>query len=136
MIYLALGVLALALLIGLGRRSLGGRSAWRLLTLAMATATVFGAVFTGARGDWLGALILVAAAAWLGSAARPVKLPPDVPSRRDAAAMLGVAEDASRADIEAAYRRLMLRVHPDQGGAPGLAAQLNRARDVMLAGLR
>jgi curved DNA-binding protein CbpA len=53
-------------------------------------------------------------------------------ARRDAAAMLGVAESASREEIDAAYRRLMRRVHPDQGGAPGLAAQLNAARAVLL----
>ena len=32
--------------------------------------------------------------------------------------MLGVGADAGRAEIEAAYRRLMLRAHPDHGGAP------------------
>ncbi len=52
--------------------------------------------------------------------------------RAHAASILGVAETAGRAEIEAAYRRLMLRVHPDQGGAAGLAAQLNAARDVMV----
>lgn len=46
--------------------------------------------------------------------------------------MLGVAETASPEEIEAAYRRLMFRVHPDQGGAAGLAAQINAARSVLL----
>ncbi len=46
--------------------------------------------------------------------------------------MLGVAPGAGRDEIEAAYRRLMLRVHPDKGGAPGLAAQLNAARAALL----
>ena len=53
-------------------------------------------------------------------------------SRAAAASMLGVGEDAGRAEIEAAYRRLMFRVHPDQGGAAGLATQLNAARAVLL----
>jgi curved DNA-binding protein CbpA len=53
-------------------------------------------------------------------------------SRAEAASMLGVAETAGRQEIEAAYRRLMFRVHPDQGGAAGLAAQLNTARSVLL----
>ena len=36
-------------------------------------------------------------------------------------------------DLElAAWRRLMARVHPDQGGAEGLAAKLNAARDRLL----
>src|SRR5579872_1328155 len=100
MIFLALGVLALALLVGLGRRPLAGRAIWRLLTLAMAAGTVAGAVVTGARGDWLGALILVASAAWLGNSARQVRPATSNPSLRDAAATLGVSESATRAEIE------------------------------------
>ena len=53
-------------------------------------------------------------------------------ARADAASMLGVPETARREEVEAAYRRLMLRVHPDTGGAAGLAAQLNAAREVLL----
>ena len=132
MIFMALGVLALALLVGLGRKPLASRAAWRLLTLGLAAAAVVGAVVTGARGDWLGGLILAAAAAWLVNSARPPSVRATGVDRREAAGILGVSETATRAEIEAAYRRLMLRVHPDQGGAPGLAAQLNRARDVML----
>jgi curved DNA-binding protein CbpA len=43
--------------------------------------------------------------------------------------VLGVAPDADAEAVQAAYVRLMRRVHPDTGGAPGLAAQLNAARD-------
>jgi curved DNA-binding protein CbpA len=39
---------------------------------------------------------------------------------------------ASREDIQAAYRRLIQRVHPDHGGSSYLAARLNQARDVLL----
>ncbi|MDQ2859639.1 MAG: DnaJ domain-containing protein [Pseudomonadota bacterium] len=46
-----------------------------------------------------------------------------------ARAILGVGPSATRAEIEAAYRRLIRRAHPDQGGTSGLAAQLNAARD-------
>jgi len=53
-------------------------------------------------------------------------------SRAEAASMLGVSETASRGEIEAAFRRLIQRVHPDRGGAPGLAAKLNAARAVLL----
>ncbi len=52
----------------------------------------------------------------------------------EARSLLGVGHDASRQEIEAAYRRLMLRAHPDQGGSAGLAAQLNAARDALLRG--
>jgi curved DNA-binding protein CbpA len=54
----------------------------------------------------------------------------------EAAAMLGVAENADARTIDAAYRRLMFRVHPDRGGAAGLATQLNAARAAMLAARR
>jgi len=53
-------------------------------------------------------------------------------SRADAAGLLGVPVDAPPAAVEAAYRRLMLRTHPDVGGTVGLAAQLNAARAAML----
>jgi curved DNA-binding protein CbpA len=45
-----------------------------------------------------------------------------------------VGETADRAEIHAAYRRLMQRAHPDRGGSAGLAAQLNAARDRLLKG--
>lgn len=47
--------------------------------------------------------------------------------------ILGLSPEASRADIQSAYRRLIQRLHPDQGGTAYLAAQLNRARDLLLA---
>lgn len=50
-------------------------------------------------------------------------------SLAEARALLGVEPAASQAEIEAAYRRLMQRAHPDHGGTTGLAAQLNAARD-------
>jgi DnaJ-domain-containing protein 1 len=52
-------------------------------------------------------------------------------SPRQARDILGVPENAPPAAVEAAYRRLMLRAHPDQGGTAGLAAQLNAARAVL-----
>lgn len=46
--------------------------------------------------------------------------------------ILGLAAGAKRDEIQAAYRRLIQRLHPDQGGSAYLAACLNRARDVLL----
>jgi curved DNA-binding protein CbpA len=53
-------------------------------------------------------------------------------SEADARALLGVTPEADRAEIEAAYKRLMRMAHPDSGGTTGLAAQLNAARDRLL----
>ena len=103
------------------------RSAWPPLAIAAGA-------WDAARGGWLGGSILATAALWLvTSASRPVTQRMGDMGLAEAAAMLGVAEGADAATIDAAYRRLMLRVHPDQGGAPGLAAQLNAARAAMLA---
>lgn len=53
-------------------------------------------------------------------------------SRREAAKFLGVAETADAGTINAAYKALMKRVHPDAGGNDALAAQVQEARDVLL----
>lgn len=50
----------------------------------------------------------------------------------EARQILGVGEDASAADIEAAWRREMKRAHPDQGGSDWMAAKVNQAKDVLL----
>ena len=52
--------------------------------------------------------------------------------RTEAYQILGLAPGASRTEIQAAYRRLMQRLHPDQGGSAYLAAQLNQARATLL----
>ena len=52
--------------------------------------------------------------------------------RAEAYQILGLRPEASREEIQAAYRRLIQRVHPDHGGSSYLAARLNQARDVLL----
>jgi DnaJ-domain-containing protein 1 len=134
MIFVALSVLVLAALVGLGRRPLMARAQGRYAAFAMAGLAIAAAAWDAVRGGWLGGSILLTAALWLAtSAGRPLvrrRAPPM--GLGEAAAMLGVAEGADAQTIEAAYRRLMFRVHPDRGGAAGLAAQLNAARDAML----
>lgn len=54
------------------------------------------------------------------------------PDRREALAILGLAEDASREDIVAAHRKLIQKLHPDRGGNDYLAAKINQAKDFLL----
>ena len=50
--------------------------------------------------------------------------------------ILGLQPGASREEIQAAYRRLIQRLHPDHGGSSYLATRLNQARDLLLGSLR
>lgn len=55
-------------------------------------------------------------------------------SRKEAADILGVSEEASPEQIKTAHKHLMQKVHPDRGGTDALATQLNRAKDILLNG--
>lgn len=52
--------------------------------------------------------------------------------RRQALEILGLDESASPEEIRQVHRRLMQKLHPDHGGSSFLAAQINRAKDVLL----
>jgi hypothetical protein len=60
--------------------------------------------------------------------------PPNAPAMtaEEALAILGLKPGASAEEIKAAHHRLMMKIHPDQGGSDALAAQVNRAKDVLL----
>ena len=50
----------------------------------------------------------------------------------EAYAVLALAPGASKDQIIAAHRRLILRFHPDRGGSDYLAAKINQAKDLLI----
>jgi hypothetical protein len=126
----------LALLVWVGRkpaRVTGVPRVWRALIAALVAVA---AVVSALRGGWIPSLVLIGLSAWLAQTSRPTRISPaslkSGMSLREAREILGVGDEAGKAEIDAAYRRLMQRAHPDHGGSTGLASQLNAARDRLL----
>ncbi|MCF8709748.1 type IV secretory system conjugative DNA transfer family protein [Rhizorhapis sp. SPR117] len=65
------------------------------------------------------------------SKADPPKAASGPMSRKRALSILDLTEGATPAEIIAAHRRLIKKLHPDTGGSNGIAQLLNEARDVL-----
>jgi hypothetical protein len=103
----------------------------------MAICALAGSVVTLLRGEWPLTLLFLAASGFFlfdvrRRGAKPAATSAPRMSEAEARAVLGVGPEAGEAEIKAAYLRLMRAVHPDAGGASGLAAHLNAARDRLL----
>ncbi|XP_028782041.1 mitochondrial import inner membrane translocase subunit TIM14-1 [Neltuma alba] len=53
-------------------------------------------------------------------------------TRREAALILGIRENATPDKVKEAHRKVMVANHPDAGGSHYLASKINEAKDVML----
>jgi len=131
--------------------------AW-LLQRAGGIALLVAATFLTVRGEWVAALPLALMAfgllGWMpqlslgnsdrGGAGRGEDAQHGANARQRAAPgtgkmteeeaykILGLQPGASAEDIGQAYRSLMKKLHPDQGGTTYLAARINEAKDVLL----
>lgn len=142
LIVLALAGVALWTLVRLGRQTEGRtRGQWRIAATVFGGVALAGAIVAASHGAWLTTAGLALAGAYLIFSSRVNRgvgrtAPPVSPSlsEGEARAILGVDANASPDQIQAAWRRLMGRAHPDQGGTEGLAARVNAARDRLLRG--
>jgi len=135
LIWLALAAIAVWALVRLGRQTEArGRGHWRITATLFSAVLIAGAVLLAARGSWAAAAALAGAAVWLTLSSRQRATEPraEAMSAAEARSLLGVPAEATRQEINTAWKRLMSRAHPDQGGTEGLASRLNAARDRLL----
>lgn len=134
-LWLVLAAIAVWALIRLGRQGeRAGRGHWRVTATLFAAVMIGGGVLAVSKGAWLFGGGLVVAGLWLIVASRIRAVAPRAQGMTDheARAILGVSADASRAQINTAWKKVMARAHPDTGGTEGLAARVNAARDHLL----
>jgi hypothetical protein len=134
-LWLVLAAIAVWALIRLGRQGeRAGRGHWRITATLFSAVMIGGGVLAVSKGAWLFGGGLIGAGLWLTVASRQRTVAPRAEGMTDGEArlLLGVSASATRAEINTAWKRLMARAHPDQGGTQGLATRLNAARDHLL----
>lgn len=135
LIWLVLAGIVVWALVRLGRQTEGPRRGhWRVAATLVSAALLVGGVLALSKGAWISGAGLVGAALWLtvASRMRSVVARREAIGDAEARAILGVGVGATPEQVNAAWRRLMGRAHPDQGGTEGLAARVNAARDRLL----
>ncbi|KAK0341213.1 hypothetical protein LTR94_027327, partial [Friedmanniomyces endolithicus] len=112
-----------------------GRAHWRVAATLIGAVALAGGVLAASRGSWLAALALIGSGLYLcwSSRLRPVVRSEPI-SEDEARSVLAVSRQATRAEIQAAWKKAMARAHPDQGGTEGLAQRVNAARERLLKG--
>ena len=133
--WLVLAGIGVWALIRLGRHGeRRGRAQWRVAATLFSAVMIAGAVLLASRGAWLPAVALAGAGLWLTLSSRQRVAPPrtEAMTPAEARSLLGVSASATPQEINLAWKRLMARAHPDQGGTEGLASRLNAARDRLL----
>tara|TARA_B100001939_G_scaffold348235_1_gene374656 strand:+ start:15035 stop:15520 length:486 start_codon:yes stop_codon:yes gene_type:complete len=112
---------------------LGGLSLFVLLrgNIPVAIVLATGAVLAwqGVLGKYLAARAGVGGKDGSGPKTEPKK---SYMSQEEALEILGLQPNPTAAEIKEAYHRLMLKIHPDQGGSDYLASKINQAKDVLL----
>jgi hypothetical protein len=134
-LWLVLGAIALWALVRLGRQGDGARRGqWRITATLFSAVLMAGGALAAFRGSWILGGALISAGLYLTVASRQRTVAPRAEGMTDSEArsVLGVPANATTREINAAWKRLMGRAHPDQGGTQGLASRLNAARDHLL----
>ncbi len=87
------------------------------------------------KGQWQIAIPMFMPGVWMLTQQGQKAPPAPGMDVEEARRILGVGADADADAIRAAHRRLVTKVHPDQGGSDELATRVNAARDLLLAEL-
>ena len=136
---LLIGLLLIALVTQLTARTLK-LTALAVVFMAAATALLIFAIAgryglaapAGALALWGMRAYLLARQIRASGAQSPAQKGGKPMGRAEALDILGLQEGANAEEIEAAYKALIVKNHPDQGGTDWLAARLNEARDILL----